>query len=217
MSFLVMPQNRVQAALTGRVIDAQTLATVAAVEVKITGVPAAFQKVIDARKLMHGGAWETMKERVDLTSTRRDGMFHFIDLPNGTYTLTFSMPGLARRYGSTTASVTVTRNGQGKVTTPFTTVNLPPTAIKGKVHRFVPASPGNPATTAPLWMAEVQAKGSGEYSYSNSTGDFYLTDVEPGSRTLVVKAPGFQTGTVTIMLVQGSVAAPSPNPFVIFP
>jgi hypothetical protein len=209
MSFSTLSLPRLQASLAGQVLDAQTKKSVEGVEVRITGMPPAFQKTLGTLALMHGAAWSAMRERADLTYTQPGGVFRFINLPDGAYTLGVSMPNAARLYGMATVSVTVSRDAAGNVTTAFTPIDLPPTAIKGKVLQYLPPASGKPGSTAPLWMAEVRARGSAECAYSTSTGDFYLHNVEPGPRTLLVNAPGLQAGSLAVTVQAGVIAAPA--------
>jgi hypothetical protein len=50
-----------------------------------------------------------MHQRPDCTHTAADGLFFFIDLPDGDYTLAASLAGMRRRYGQGQATATVSR------------------------------------------------------------------------------------------------------------
>lgn len=211
MRFSKLPPSRLQAALAGRVSDSHTQQVLSGVTVRIIQMPPGFQRTLAGLALMHGAAWDTLKERPDVALTRADGAFRFINLPDGPYTLQLSIPGAGRLYGTVRQDVTVTRDASGTVTTPFASLALDPTSIKGKVLQFVPPpSNGKPSSTAPLAMAEVRAQGSTERVFTNATGDFYLGNVEPGPRTLLVSAPGFQPGSMTVSVQVGLINAPSP-------
>jgi len=205
MSFVVLGQGRFQAAIAGIVRDAVTLVTVPRAQVQITTMPAAFQKILGALALEAGPGWGAMTERVDLTHTAPDGSFRFGDVPSGQYTLTISIPGGDRLYGTAAYTVTVTHAADGTVTPTIAAISLPPTAVRGQVQMYVPPAGGKPSPTAPLPMARVRVRQSGERAYSNQTGQFYLTGAEPGLRTVEVTAPGYLPGSVNVSIQKGVV------------
>ena len=123
--------------------------------------------------------------------TAADGHFHFVDLPDGSYTLTVSLPGSGTRYGAAQAPATVARTAQGKITMAVSDLALPPTTLKGKVS-------GPNAIN--VVMAQVRVSGSGERTYTNSQGQYLLAGLEVGNRTVIVTAQGFQPVTQTVTL-----------------
>jgi hypothetical protein len=206
MSFLILGQNRYQAAIAGIVRDAVTLVAVPGAQVQITAMPAAFQKILSALALQAGPGWSALTRRADLTQTTKDGSFSFGDVPSGQYTLTITGPGGGRFYGNATYTVTVTHATDGTVTPTIATIPLPPTAVRGQVQLYVPAASSKPATTLPLPMARVRVRQSGERAHANQTGQFYLTGAEPGLRTLEITAPGYLAGSVNVSIQTGVVA-----------
>ncbi len=206
MAFFIAPKGRYQAAIAGRVLDARTQAVVPGVTASITAMPAKFQTILNSRATQFGAAWEAMTARPDLAITASDGVFHFGDLPDGQYTLSFSIPRGDARYGAATATVTVSHATDGTVTTGFVTVNLPPTGAQGQILLYVPPPAANkPSTTAPLPMARVYVRGSNKSAFSDANGQFYLTGADPGQRVLMVSAPGYAPASTTVMIQKGVV------------
>ncbi len=77
---------RRQVAIGGQVVDGNNK-PVAGVQVTLTGMPDAFKQ-----KLKHAAdaaetAWDDLEKRPDRTQSRRDGIYFFLDLPDGSYTL----------------------------------------------------------------------------------------------------------------------------------
>ncbi len=98
---------RHQAAIVGCVTDAATKQPVVGAQVRIESAPAAFQRLVVARSAQD-------KRPIDRTVSAHDGHFHFVDLPDGQYTLTASLPEPRPRYGkSKPTAVTVSRDAKG--------------------------------------------------------------------------------------------------------
>jgi hypothetical protein len=189
---------RHQVALAGRVIEAQiTSQPISGARVEITSAPAAFTDWLALRALQYGDRWAALPERLDRTRTAADGHFHFLDLPNGPYMLTASLPSLGQRYGTVQATVTVVRNAEGAVTLVPLELALPPTTLKGLIT--------DQATGNALLMAEVRVQGSGERTFSDEQGNYLLTGVEPGKRSVLVFAQGYTQATQTVLLDQAGV------------
>ena len=174
---------RHQVAIAGQVSDAQGNVPLGGARVRITSGPAVFTNWLAVHALQYGEAWATLPKRPDQVLTAADGHFHFMDLPNGQYTLTVSLPGAGTRYGSAQVQATVSRNAQGKITMAASDIALPPTTIKGRVN-----GPGN----ANVAMAKIRVQGSGEQTFSDGQGRYLLTGLETGSRTVLVTAQGFR-------------------------
>lgn len=195
---LTLTQRARRAAITGKVIDAVTLRAVPGASALITGMPASFQKQLASKALAYGAAWADLTERPDLTSTADDGGFSFADLPDGAYTVTFSLPGTA--YGAASQAFTVARDGSGAIPLNMQIVHLPPTAIKGLV-----LGGATPAQAVPLPMARVRVRGSGEVAFGDVNGRFYLAGPEPGPRTIDITAFGYQPATRPAVVAAGQV------------
>jgi hypothetical protein len=136
----------------------------------------------------------------DSTQTAADGLFFFVDLPDGNYRLVASLKALGTRYGIATVTAIVASNN-GEITRVATDLALPPTTVRGQV-RGESSGGGN---TAPLRMATIQVKGSNEFTHSNGDGNYLLTGVESGARQLIVSARGYQTQELNINLNQAGV------------
>ena len=188
---------RHQVAIAGQVTDAQTGKSLDGARLGITAAPAAFTDFLKLRQIQFGESWETMAERPDRTNSNADGSFRLLDLPDGQYKLTASLPGAGSRYAAADATVTVSRDGQGKIVRGMAQIALPPTTIKGRI-----TSQGAGA----LHMAEVRVKGSGERTFSDAQGQYMLAAVEAGVRTVIVSAQGFQPSTQTVTLNQPGAA-----------
>lgn len=186
---LPLPTHRLS--LAGKVVDARTGLALEGVRVTLTAMPPAFARWLEARALQHGAAWEALAERPDCTRTAPDGGFHFSDLPDGAYTLSFALPGAPHRYGTVRRDFTAPA--------PIAEVALPPTAVQGLVRGLVQGSP----TALPL--ARVRVQGSGESTWCDAQGRFYLTGVELGARELRVTANGFQPATASVQVNEGRV------------
>lgn len=172
-----------QVAIAGKVTDAQTNRELSRALVKITSAPAEFMNWLNNRAIQYGTRWKSMLERPDQVLTATDGHFHFLDLPNGGYTLSASLPGAGTRYGTDQTQVTVSRDAQGKIAVVAADFTLPPTTIKGRVN--------GPSATK-IAMAQVRVRGSGEQTFSDSEGSYLLTSLEAGNRTVMVSARGYR-------------------------
>ena len=103
-------------------------------------------------------------DRPDETRTTADGRFHFLDLPDGAYTLTSSLPKAGTRYSQGhVEDVTVTRDGKGNLK-PMGVANiaLRPTTLQGRI-----VDPNND----PVPLAEIRVKGSGKRAFSDAYED----------------------------------------------
>jgi hypothetical protein len=171
------------AAIYGRVVDATTKKPVPGALVAIRDTPAVFEKKLQLASMQYGERWATMMERPDRTTSRNDGQFCFMDLLDGQYKLSAAHPNAGRRYGQAEQTVTVKVSNDAKKKRVFVELALPPTTVKGKI-----AGPGQKTGVA---MAEVRVKGSGEQTFSDVQGQYLLTGLEPGKRTITVLAQGY--------------------------
>ncbi len=184
-----------EVAIAGQITDAQTGKAVPGARVTISLAPSAFTDWLAIRRKQYGERWDKMAERPDRTVTSADGHFHFLDLPDGQYTLQCTLPAAAKRYGSVQAQVSVTRNAEGKINKATADMSLPPTSIKGQIR-----GPDAEDTMSDVVMGQVRVKGSGEKAFSDSQGRYLLTQIETGKRELVVTASGYQQQTQIVQL-----------------
>jgi hypothetical protein len=190
---------RHQVAISGRVTDAQTSRAIGRAQVSITDGSLAFNEWLANYARQYGDRWETMMERPDQIRTDIDGHFHFMDLPDGQYTLRASLPGSGTRYGIAQNVVTVSRDAEGNITMAVADISLLPTTLKGRIAK---------QNNEPVVMAEVRVRGSGERTFSDGQGHYLLTGLEAskkGERTLVVSAQGCQKVTKNVLLDQAGV------------
>jgi len=102
---------RHQVAIGGRVVDGGDQA-VAGAEVTITVMPEEFQRKIAGAAETAGGGWKDSDRRLDLSCAKRDGIYYFLDLPAGKYTV----KGVDKRSGARTEkTVSVLWDKDGKV------------------------------------------------------------------------------------------------------
>ena len=202
--WIAVPQSTHQAAIAGKVIDARTLRSLPGVHVAIIAMPPVLVQRLALQALQYGHTWERLEERADRTRTAADGCFRFADLPDGAYTLSFTLPGNAHRYGSLQRVFTVTRDAQGLIATAVAEIPLPPTGVLGQIKGLVQGS-----ATA-LSLARVRVGDSGESAYSDAQGHFYLTGVETGQRPLRISAAGFTPATTTALITEGSLTEVDP-------
>ena len=182
---------RHQVAIAGRVTDAQSTRALGGALVRITAAPTEFTTWLNVHALQYGTKWATLLERPDQAVTAADGHFHFMDLPDGQYTLTAWLPGSGSRYGAAPVQATVARTAQGKITLAVSDLALPPTTLKGNISG---------PSAVKVVMAQVRVNGSGERTYTNSQGQYLLAGLEVGNRTVSVTAQGFQPVTQTVTL-----------------
>ncbi len=188
---------RHQVAIAGRVTDAQTGSSLGGVRVEITAAPPAFVSLMASKAKQSGERWDKLQQRPDRTRTADDGHFHFLDLPEGKYTLAASLPDCGSRYGSAeTKNIAVKRDADGTITMATADITLPSTTLKGQITRKG-AAPG-----AGVVMAEVRLKGSGEYTFSDADGKYVLNGVQAGNRTVLVSLKGYQPASQTVKLPQ---------------
>lgn len=192
--------TRHQVAVAGQVTDKETGRVVSGAQVAISTAPAAFNNWLAIKKLQYGERWESMTERPDRTRTASDGYYYFMDLPDGQYQLTASLPGSGSRYDTAQADITVARDSKGNLTMVAAPFAMPPTTLKGKVSRKV-----SDTEVTPVVMADIRMKGSGEHAFSNDKGEYRITGLEKGNRTVQVSAKGLKTASQAASLSQGAV------------
>ena len=183
---------RHQVAVAGTVTDAETGNPLRGVDVTITSGPAAFLDMIALREVQAGKRWAGLTERTDRTRTRADGHYHFVDLPNGGYTLEVAWPAAGSRFAAATVTFTITRNPDETINRVAADVSLDPTTVSGTITEQ--------GGTDPVVLAEVLLKGSGERTFSDSNGHYVLAGLETGARTVLVSAKNYESATETVVL-----------------
>jgi len=165
--------------------------------VAITAAPPAFASLLPLQAAQYGSSWDMMASRLDRIRTASDGHFHFTDLPAGNYALTASLPGAGSRYGTAGVKVRVSasrsRSDPDKIASVTADIVLPPTTLKGQVT--------SADAKQPVLLAEVTIQGSGERAFSDAQGNYLLTALEAGTRTVVISARGYQAAASTVRLV----------------
>jgi hypothetical protein len=208
--------------IAGRVLDAGTGKPVAHALVYMSGeVPKAFDTKLGITALSYADRWHTTLKRPDRTITRTDGIFYFLDLPDGKYELRAGVPDLeklfrdlpegdnklrapipsyGKRFGVAQATVTIPHGGQGTQRVPFVSLALPATTVKGKVT--------GAGRKAGVVLAEVRVEGSGERTFTDVQGQYVITGIEPGKRVLVVSAQGYRDKTQSVTLANPGASQP---------
>jgi hypothetical protein len=196
--------KRHRVAIAGIVTDKVTEKPLRGVRVEITKAPQAYREWL-LRKCPPRRAGEPLRPRLDLAHTRPNGLFFFVDLPEGDYALFLFLPRPGRyerlahgddckadkafelygdkRYGTARHGVAVAYDEE-KAFNRVSTIGLPPTAVRGKV-----VSAGSKTG---LLMAQVRVKGSGESAFTDAEGLYTITGIDPcdGERILEVRARG---------------------------
>lgn len=182
---------RHRVALAGRVTDVQTNKTIAGVEIRIVKAPDAFIDRLKNLTLQHKDLSKKIVKSPERTQTARDGHFHFLDLPEGEYGLTASLPSAGKRYGTASVEVKVSK---GNNVIAIADMKLPPTCLKGKIVD---------GDADPVVLAKVGLKYTEESSFSDREGRYLLNEIEASEnfeRTLIVSAQGYQTTSETVIL-----------------
>jgi hypothetical protein len=185
-------QARHRVALAGQVIDAITEKVIASAIISLTKTPPAFKRRLGLYATQFGASWKVMAERPDRTRSRVDGLFYFLDLPNGDYELNISAPSFGKRYGSVGQKVKVARDANGTYQLTWAIVSLPPTTIEGCIS----------SKKTNISFAQVRVQGSGESAYSDDAGRYTITGVEPGKRTVLASAQGYKPVTQPVTIAK---------------
>ena len=224
---------RHQVSIAGKVTNAQTNKAIAEAQVKIVNAPETFvsslittarlivltnepQAVRQARMMLDNSTASQSQKleavgkifdflmarqalanpRLDLTLTAVDGLFYWLNLPQGEYSLIASVPSLKRRYG-VSKKVTITVADLDKSHS-IADLTLPSTNLIGKITHSTETK------AEPIILAQVQIKGSQESTFSNSQGEYILSELESSkrSRTILVRARGYQAKEETVTLSQ---------------
>jgi len=187
--------------LWGKVTDAVTQKPIVGAEVTLTKMPASFEERLKRLAQYAGSEWASRIQRPDQTRTRFDGLYYFLDLPDGEYGISAVLPNCGKRYGEATQKKKVSRDdenqsGQDRLKNMWLGLALQPTAIRGRI--------ADSAKKTGVVMAEVRLKGSGERAFSGARGEFTLGPIEASEkaeRTLECFAQGYQRKEKTRILL----------------
>jgi len=181
---------RHRVSIWGKVIDEVTRKPIAGAEVRLVRVPGKFKRKLDLLAMHNGAEWEKRNHRPDRTFSRADGLFYFLDLPDGEYEIRAALPNCGKRYGETSKKKEVSESEGTRLNTlqaMWVSLMLPPTGIRGKVI--------DAAKKTGLLMAEVRLRGSGERTFTDGQGVFMLGPIEASERserTLECIAQGYK-------------------------
>ena len=186
-------------AIAGRVLDAVTGKPIASADVVMASMPDVVKQRVNLLASFEGKSWAAMLERPDRTQSRVDGLFYFLDLPDGDYNLAIKFPAQGNRYGQLEIPAKVSRDSEGNIKVGLLRCILPPTLVKGKV-----TAPGQEAGVP---LARVRLKGSGERAFTDAQGQYVVAGIEPGKkRTLLVTAQGYAMKSKEFALVEPGAA-----------
>jgi len=204
---------RHRVAIAGLVLDGVTGKPIPGAQVEIIDKPEAYEKKLALLAASLGNV-EAEVERPDTVRTRRDGLYYFLDLPEGRYKLVAFLPkeGFAakerftqkeqdpdpykvkgdKRYGKAQQEATVSyKDGLRKLTF----FKLQPTGVTGRVV--------NQANKGAVLLAEVRVQGSGERAFTDAQGQYKVTGVQPNDRrkrSLLVQARGYRRAQLDVMI-----------------
>jgi hypothetical protein len=171
---------RRQVAIAGRVIDQEDGGPIAGAQITITTPQAAFNDWLALKALAYGPGWDSLTVRADRALSRDDGRFCFIDVPDGSYTVSAEWIQQGNRYGIAASTATVARDGDGTLKPAAVDLALPPTRVTGRVEAKAVVVP----------MARVRLKGGSESTFTDGQGVYVLSAIEPGQRIVRVQADG---------------------------
>ena len=189
--------TRHQVAIAGRITNAETGKPIAGVPVSIVGPPV-FGRKLQLLGQAQGAPSGIFVAKPDQTESRNDGLFYFLDLPDGKYTVKASVPNQGTRFAGAQQSVTVSRDAKGNMKLASANLAMQPTTVRGKVT--------GPAHKTGVPMARVYVKGSGESAFTDAQGQYLLTGIESGKRTVVVAAQGYKTKLQQVTLAKPGIA-----------
>lgn len=182
--------------IAGQVRDASTQQPISGALVSIIKGPPEFDEQLHI--LSGQPDWLARTRRLDQTVSRPDGMYWFVRLPKGLYTLRVGAPHMGSRFGVVELEgirVWATREPTGRIKLDPADATLPPTMIHGTVKHH--------ATQQPIGRAKVRLLGTPDILYTQADGTFRLTNLVAGRPTLEVSAPQFQMATQTVTVTAG--------------
>jgi hypothetical protein len=171
----------------------------------------AARAVLDA--LLHKVHRPALAKRLDRTSTATDGYFHFLDLPDGDYTLIASLPGVGIRYGVLFVSVFREAIGVGDGTTEsFRLSNYP---VLEADEMFVIRVAGKPDKSARLQNEHDNSESFVRFGDNNIPGtkkpitaDYTLLPVEIVKNEDIGRGDGkimtFELGRYPVLEIHGT-------------
>jgi hypothetical protein len=77
---------RRQVAIGGRIQDKDDQ-PMTGVQVTLTSMPKGFKQLVEAASGAVEAGWDELEQRMDRVTSRIDGIYYFLDLPEGKYTL----------------------------------------------------------------------------------------------------------------------------------
>lgn len=104
-----------------------------AASVDIISGPAKFMNRITTLRAVLGPAFDGLAARPDRATVAVDGLYYFLDLPDGAYELAATIPGAGQRFGSGSASATVAHDVTGNAVRAEANMIVPSTALSGRV------------------------------------------------------------------------------------
>ncbi|MDP7421558.1 MAG: carboxypeptidase-like regulatory domain-containing protein, partial [bacterium] len=156
----------------------------------------AYRQVEAGETANHEGILVAVMGTQYLAVTDSDGAWKIIDVPAGTWTVGFGDLGQGvDEHHLTIDDVIVTAD----TTTTMDPVTLQPTGITGTVT----VSGGDPAMGA---MVQIQELGREGFAIADSSGDYEILGIEPGTYTVLALLSGYQAEVKTAVTVaQGTV------------
>ncbi|MBD2094097.1 hypothetical protein H6F90_02875 [Trichocoleus sp. FACHB-591] len=234
--------TRRQVAICGSVQNALTGQLIQGADVQIEQAPETFTRWLAMKAVQYRDRWQTMLDHPDkqyvalgstfylirklgdkeslkfLTCTAIDGCFYFVDLPDGMYSLTISLPSAGSRYSTTQVdNIQVSRDNSGTIQRATVGIDLPPTAIQGTITEQINNSSNPKSQTgsqlAPIVLAKIQVEGSDIVTYSDREGNYILSGLEVWQQSSAqspkpvvrVSAQGYKTTAQGVALTQGQV------------
>ncbi|MCL4298000.1 MAG: carboxypeptidase regulatory-like domain-containing protein [Anaerolineae bacterium] len=169
--------------LAGQVMDGLTSEPIPGALVEIVSGPLAFEKKRGI--LANDPDWTRKVERLDRTFSQTDGIYLFVNLPDGDYQLRVTAPTPSSRYGTLVIATTAaTRNGAGGINLKPADVVLPPTALHGQVTDDL---------DQPLKGVKVQLRGDPKLVLTDSNGKYAFTHLIVSKPTLQISATKFKS------------------------
>jgi hypothetical protein len=215
---------RRRVAIAGIVVDDISGKPVAGAYLEITAKPEAYATRVATLGSRRGMRAEP-PQRPDTARTRTNGLFFFLDLPEGDYGLVGFLPrqgvplrnsapadGDARdlferigdkRYGKGEFKASVSYEPDVPVEPDererpkkLAVFRLPPTGIRGRVVSSVDQSA--------VVMAQVRVKGSGESAFTDERGQYAILRMWPDhkNRDLQVRARGYRDNSIPALINQ---------------